>query len=268
MNKDFLELARYSRKEVWSRFYPRALFQKGGPWSTGYALLDRHLVVFANLETPGRTGHVFPNRYDSDRRELVWYGKPFAHSAQPTFRRLFNGEVRPLVFVRWDNKRTKFTYLGSPAIAGFKDNILIPGGVETIEIVFKFENYDSPESPGPDGAAVRSGIEGSPSLVAVNKFERDPSLRAACIDHFGTKCQICSFDFEMVYGELGKDFCHVHHVTPLHSFHEAKRVDPLKDLVPVCANCHAMLHRRSPVLTPSELRETLRKRDLEFTDAK
>lgn len=267
MTQEFSEYSRYSRKDVWNRFYPQIFFQKGGPWSTGYVLLEHYLIVFANLDTPGRTGHDFPNRYDSDRRELTWYGKPFAHSAQPTFRRLFNGEVRPLVFARWDNKKLKFTYLGCPSITSYKDNVQIQDGVATIEVIFKFEVERYVANPGPDGAAAEAGVEGSRSLVLVNKFERDPSLREACIDHFGTKCQICGFDFEIVYGDLGRDFCHVHHITPLNIFNEAKRVDPLQDLIPVCANCHAMLHRRNPVLTPSELRQTLRRRHDESSDA-
>jgi 5-methylcytosine-specific restriction protein A len=222
-------------------------------------LLGGDLIIFANLGTPGRTGHDFPNRYEDDSRTLVWYGKPHSHSAQPTFRRLFDGEIRPLIFVRWDNKNLKFTYLGRPTISSFKDNVVIQEGIEAIEIVFKFEADQQASNPGPDGAPTRTGVEGSRSVVLVNRFERDPSLREACIDYFGTTCQICGFSFEVVYGDLGKDFCHVHHITPLFSLREAKKIDPVRDLIPVCANCHAMLHRPSQVLTPSELREIMGK---------
>lgn len=257
MKIGFSELARYSRKDVWEYFHPNTPFLKGGPWSTGYVLLDKYLIIFANLGTPGRTGHDFPNRYESDSRTLVWYGKPHSHSAQPTFRRLFDGEIHPLVFVRWDNKNVKFTYLGKPTISSFKDNFAIQDGTETIEVVFKFEVEQHAANPGPDGTLTRTGVEGGRSVVLVNRFERDPSLREACIDHFGTTCQICGFSFEAVYGDLGRDFCHVHHITPLFSLGEARTVDPVRDLIPVCANCHAMLHRPGEVLTPSELREIL-----------
>lgn len=256
---EFSELARYSRKDVWEHFYPNTPFQKGGPWSTGYVLLGGYLVVFANLGTPGRTGHDFPNRYEDDSRTLVWYGKPHSHSAQPTFRQLFDGKIRPLIFVRWDNKKLKFTYLGRPTISSFKDNVTIQDGIETIEIVFKFEAERQASNPGPDGAPTRTGVEGGRSLVLVNRFERDLSLREACIDRFGTTCQICGFSFEVVYGDLGRDFCHVHHITPLCSLSGAEKIDPVRDLIPVCANCHAMLHRPSQVLTPSELREVMGK---------
>ncbi|MGH8258774.1 MAG: hypothetical protein ACREUG_03690, partial [Steroidobacteraceae bacterium] len=31
-------------------------------------------------------------------------------------------------------------------------------------------------------------------------------------------------------------------------------------LIPICPNCHAVVHRRDPPLSPDELRELLRKR--------
>ena len=50
-------------------------------------------------------------------------------------------------------------------------------------------------------------------------------------------------DFENMYGELGKGFIHVHHIVPISMIGKEYKIDPIKDLVPVCPNCHAMLHR-------------------------
>ena len=55
---------------------------------------------------------------------------------------------------------------------------------------------------------------------------------------------ICGFDFEKTYGEIGKGFIHVHHIVPVSEIGESYRVDYEKDLIPVCPNCHAMLHRK------------------------
>ena len=38
---------------------------------------------------------------------------------------------------------------------------------------------------------------------------------------------------------------------------ENYRLDPINDLIPVCPNCHAMLHRRCPPYTPEELKNML-----------
>ena len=66
----------------------------------------------------------------------------------------------------------------------------------------------------------------------------------------------CGFDFEREYGKIGEGFIHVHHIVSVASVGKEYKIDPVKDLRPVCANCHAMLHRKSPVpYTISELKE-------------
>jgi|ERR1017187_1672827 hypothetical protein len=99
--------------------------------------------------------------------------------------------------------------------------------------------------------------EGASRRVTVNSYERDPAARRACIAHFGTACKACNFDFSTIYGELGKDFTHVHHTRPLSEVRAGYTVDPLCDLIPVCPNCHAMLHKTSPPLTIAQLQERL-----------
>lgn len=85
--------------------------------------------------------------------------------------------------------------------------------------------------------------EGSKKTIIVNSYERNPDARQKCIEHYGLLCSVCAFDFEKVYGEIGMGFIHVHHLKPLSEIGEGYKVDPVKDLRPVCPNCHAMLHR-------------------------
>lgn len=65
-----------------------------------------------------------------------------------------------------------------------------------------------------------------------------------CIEANGCYCHICGLNFEDHYGKVGKDFIHVHHKIPLCQINKEYVIDPKKDLIPVCPNCHAMLHRR------------------------
>lgn len=107
----------------------------------------------------------------------------------------------------------------------------------------------------PDEVAQSEGFfEGAILSVTVNKYERNTEARNACIDHWGTKCAVCSFDFGKVFGDMGKGFIHVHHINLISSIGKEYSLDPIKDLVPVCPNCHAMLHRTNPPLLPSELK--------------
>lgn len=103
-------------------------------------------------------------------------------------------------------------------------------------------------------------IEGALKTVSINTYERNPEAREKCIEHYGYKCFVCSFDFEMFYGHLGRKYIHVHHVRSLAEIKKEYTLDPITDLIPVCPNCHAMIHRTAPALTVKELKELLEKR--------
>jgi 5-methylcytosine-specific restriction protein A len=90
--------------------------------------------------------------------------------------------------------------------------------------------------------------EGAVVQVRANRYERDWGAREACIARWGTTCAACGFDFEKVYGTIGKGFIHVHHLRDLASIGRRYEVDPEKDLRPLCANCHAMIHRERPAM--------------------
>lgn len=96
-------------------------------------------------------------------------------------------------------------------------------------------------------------VEGAKKQVRVNAYERDPKARKACLKHHGFNCVVCGFNFQSRYGEIGKDFIHVHHLKPLALTDGAYELDPVIDLRPVCPNCHAMLHRGESVLSIEEL---------------
>lgn len=103
-------------------------------------------------------------------------------------------------------------------------------------------------------------IEGAKKTIIVNAYERDPEARRACIKHYGFVCQCCGFDFEKTYGELGKNFIHVHHIRPLRTLGEGYCINPVTDLIPLCPNCHAMIHRGNDArpLSVDDLRKMLR----------
>ena len=86
--------------------------------------------------------------------------------------------------------------------------------------------------------------EGLKKQISVNKYERSSIARNKCIEHYGAICNICRIDFSKLYGEIGNGFIHVHHITPIHSIGKEYKVDYINDLIPVCPNCHAMLHRK------------------------
>ena len=73
------------------------------------------------------------------------------------------------------------------------------------------------------------------------------------------KCEICGFDFASVYGKEFSDKIHIHHVVEIATIGEEYEVDAVKDLLPVCPNCHMIAHSRKPAYTPDEIRKMINK---------
>ena len=97
--------------------------------------------------------------------------------------------------------------------------------------------------------------EGKKVQYYTTRYERKPKNRKAAIKIHGTRFMACGFDFEKVYGERGKDYIEVHHVVPLADRDEIVDIDPAKDLIVVCANCHRMIHRKkNEILSLEELK--------------
>lgn len=120
-----------------------------------------------------------------------------------------------------------------------------------IKISCKFAN-DEIESV----KVVNTGCEGHIIECYGRKYERDRKLRDEAIRLHGCICNICNFDFEKQYGEFGRGYIEVHHRVPLSK--GVQNVDPMKDLVCLCANCHRMIHRdRNKTKAPEEIKKLL-----------
>lgn len=100
----------------------------------------------------------------------------------------------------------------------------------------------SPKTCIPDEVPSGAYIEGATARITVNSYERSAAARAECLQHHGYRCAACNMSFEETYGSLAADYIHVHHRKQLSSLKRQYRVVPTRDLVPVCPNCHAVIH--------------------------
>lgn len=112
----------------------------------------------------------------------------------------------------------------------------------------------APREQGPQETQEQLYKEGARILVSGYRYERDPHAREACIRHHGTSCAVCGFNFGEEFGAVGDGFIHVHHLTLISDRGSEYVIDPIEDLRPVCPNCHAMLHRKSPPYSIDELK--------------
>jgi len=86
--------------------------------------------------------------------------------------------------------------------------------------------------------------EGKVLVYFGKKYERDKKAREIAIKIHGYDCHACGFNFEKRYGIIGKEFIEVHHIRPLYINSKEVIVDPRKDLITVCSNCHRIIHRK------------------------
>lgn len=112
----------------------------------------------------------------------------------------------------------------------------------------------------PDELVARAKyVEGAVKVVQVNAHERNASARKACLRLHGLGCSVCKVRLQERYGVVGKGFIHVHHLKPLARARGKYELNPETDLVPVCPNCHAMLHRKKRMLSPQQLRDKMKR---------
>jgi len=101
-------------------------------------------------------------------------------------------------------------------------------------------------------------VEGKSKQILVNVYERNFEARTVCLKYYGHDCTVCGFNFEKRYGETGKGRIHVHHLVEISTIKSTYKIDPVKDLRPVCPNCHMMIHSKQPAHTLEEIKAILK----------
>lgn len=238
----------YTKKEIYQILEVPVERQKGA-WDTGYREYEGNIFIFSNVGVAGRTGHDYNNYFDGEF--FNWEGKTTSHSEQPLIKKMLNpGEDQKIFLFTRISDKDPFTYEGTISIVRYY-------GEFPIKIVWTIDN-DYHESSSLFRDSQKLFYEGNPTLGLYTKYERDPVARRLCIDHYGWDCLACQFNFWKRYGDLGLDYIHVHHVIPISSYKSSYRVNPITDLVPLCPNCHSMVHRTKETLPVKELQRILK----------
>ena len=112
-------------------------------------------------------------------------------------------------------------------------------------VVFSLSvSTSDPVFPDEVDASESSISEGAVKSVLVNVRERNPRARKMCLEANGTVCAVCDVDLGSVYGAEFSGKVHVHHLKPISEHNDEHDIDPVKDLCPVCPNCHMIMHCR------------------------
>ncbi|HDS1736254.1 HNH endonuclease [Pseudomonas sp. BP8] len=220
----------------------------GGKWYSGHVYHAGNHFLFCNVGSAGRTGHNYNNHYLDSR--LVWYARSDYRLGQPLVSKLIGQEESVFVFYR-QSDRDPFMFAG----IALPYEVVDAADGDPLKVVWDFSSQHIQKLV--EGAVSATVLEGAASMKIVKVYERDRGARLRCVKRWGRKCFVCGFEFEKVYGELGRGFIHVHHLKPLSEQGGEYDLNPEQDLRPVCPNCHAMLHRSMPALTIEELQRQM-----------
>jgi HNH endonuclease len=121
----------------------------------------------------------------------------------------------------------------------------------------EFEVHESGEIEryGVENENIYVPTEGREIFQELTKYERNPKAREICIAHHGDSCKVCGMNFGLVYGDIGVGFIHVHHIVPISQKNSEYEIDPVRDLIPLCPNCHSMAHKKNLPFNVTELKE-------------
>ena len=250
--------SKYTRETLYSTFGVYGDYSYTRPHS------DEESPAFLFSGIKGNTLITWLNKREFELTALLSSFLPFEEGLN-----VRDTEIREWVIVIKKNRRD-YTYMGIAHLSDLEiinrkrdiNNKWIIDCRISGELVDDID-YDDIQAVYEDADPLETKIiepssEGRRIVTYTTKYERSKKNREAAIRAHGTKCMVCGFDFEKVYGKLGKGFIEVHHVKPLYENEEETIPDPVTDLVCLCPNCHRMIHRpKNRVLTVEELREII-----------
>lgn len=91
----------------------------------------------------------------------------------------------------------------------------------------------------------QADVEGALTLSTYKRRERSRRNRFLCLSIHGNRCAACGLDPLHLYGQQA-DIIEVHHIEPLYLLEQPRAYCPERDLIPLCPNCHRLIHSRRP----------------------
>lgn len=190
-----------------------------------------------------------------------------AGQAAPRFTNMTRDELKQeiangFVYFRWQTQTENVCIFREPLPI---PKALFNPGVQRMTISYdldqrKFARIASLGGNAPSISVADDGVEEGERRLRVHlAAERDHRIIKRFKDNLSSfACEVCGFDFERTYGEIGRQFIECHHTKPVALMRPSDRTK-LEDLSAVCSNCHRMLHASKPMLSLAELREKIRR---------
>lgn len=238
-------------------------------WSSGnrknFEIGDRIFIIRLGVEPKGiiASGRVYNGHY----KDISWDDEKskagiLANYIDVQFDVILNPEKENILLM----EKLKIGKLGDMNWSTQSSGITIPRDIEEL----LEQEWNDINSSRIVGKSCRSELlaeeiissdryfEGAVKSIQVNRYERSSKAREKCIEHHGYNCSVCEVNLKDVYGEIASEFIHVHHKVPLAVIGEKYEIIPIEDLVPICPNCHAIIHRYKPEILIEELKKIIK----------
>jgi hypothetical protein len=160
--------------------------------------------------------------------------------------------ISPDCYVNGERHRLSDVLFG----AGYFKNQKIEIDTASKPAIIITSPYYSPDEVQPEASLK----EGAVKQININAYERNSQARQLCLEKYGYKCSVCEMSFAETYGKAFAGYIHVHHLVPLKDIGETYNIDPVKDLRPVCPNCHAVIHHGDTIRTITDVRKMLERK--------
>lgn len=150
-------------------------------------------------------------------------------------------EINTPTFTLSAERRVEGDRVSDEKIAETCETVVVPIMAALAELI-GYEETLAPAFEEPGGEQ-----EGAISISTVRRRERNPRNRFLCLHIHGHRCAACGKDPRDIYGQMHGSVLEVHHLQPLSNLDEPRPYDPRTDLVPLCPNCHRVVHTRRPI---------------------
>jgi len=201
------------------------------------------------------------NAAGEGRQTFASFAKAFESKRIRTQMRINGGEVNPADPAGWPAawNRLELSLRTPPLVIDQDDEALSEQLV--LQLVVPFFGMMAALIGVEENEPETTGEAEGRSVPALGvRYERKKVNREACIQLKGSRCLACGFDFAEAYGPVGIGYIEVHHVKPIATLGADYRLNIETDLVPLCANCHAMAHREEPPIPTEKLKSLVDER--------
>ena len=225
-------------------------------WSWSFVNEEKKIVIFGawDMHTNGSRSLILSEAW---AKNGVGHKSPAFPQSREHLRLVEEEDYKLLTFpIVFSDELQDDSGVGPAKIKGFEP-VLTPKSLVRAGGSWYASDNEIPASIAEEVSTPERFLEGAAKTISVNAYERNNKARSACIRHHGAFCAICKFNFEAVYGAIGKGFIHVHHIVPLSEVRREYALDPIRDLIPVCPNCHAIIHITQPAMSVEEVKRCL-----------